>query len=160
MPVPWPTVQNIEDFLQDVEDLVVSSVSTATADMPSMKQAFQRLWEDIDRFGPWRSLPSLPDIKMPNLGAFEVPPPPPPPPAPTGLMEKTAHWVGSHPWKTAFIGIGLVGAGIAVGYGGVHMKGAVRSRRVRTTASVNASADRRQVVGECGNISISPLIWY
>ena len=81
MPIPWPTVQNIEDYLQHVEELVISTVSAASPDMPSVKQAFERLWEDIGRFGPWESLPALPEIKMPNLGAFEVPPPPPPPPA-------------------------------------------------------------------------------
>ena len=76
-----PTVENIEAYLQHVEEIVVASISQAAPDMPSVKQVFQRLHEDIARFWP-QSLSQLPDIKLPNLGPFEVPPPPPPPPPP------------------------------------------------------------------------------
>ena len=148
MSVPWPTVENIEDFLQHVEEVVVTTVSSATADMPSVREAIQRLWEDIDRFGPWQSLPPLPEIKIPNLGSFEVPPPPPPPPVPRGIITRSADWVGAHPWKTAFIGIGLVGAGVAVGYGGLYLRHYTRVRKVRTASGTHAGAERRQVVGE------------
>lgn len=157
MPVPWPTVQNIEDYLQYVEEVVVSSVSSATADMPSIRQTFQRLWEDIDRFGPWQSLPALPDIKMPILGAFEVPPPPPPPPAPRGLWDRSADWASDHSWKAVFIGIGVVGTGVAVGYAGMRFRGAfVPSRRVRGTNSGHANTERRQVVGAHTSLGPSP----
>lgn len=145
MPVPLPTVQNIEDFLQQVEEYVVDTVHSAAPSMPSVRQAFEKLWEDINRFGPWQSLPPLPDLRMPSLGAFEVPPPPPPPPQPHGFCERYADWASTHPWKTAFIGVGLVGAGVAVGYGGI---GAAKARKVRAATSTKSDGERREVIGE------------
>lgn len=148
MPVPLPTVQNIEDFLQQVEEYVVDTVHSAAPNMPSVRQAFEKLWEDINRFGPWQSLPPLPDIRMPSLGAFEVPPPPPPPPQPHSLLERSADWACAHPWKTAFIGVGFVGAGVAVGYGGLYLRGAAKARKVRAATSSKGDGERRQVIGE------------
>lgn len=141
-----PSVENIEAYLQHVEEVVITSVSQVAPDMPSMKQVVQRLQEDVARFWP-QSLPQLPEIKMPNLGPYEVPPPPPPPPPPHSLFEKSADWVAAHPWKTAGIGIGIVGAGLVVGYGGIYYAGSVRSRRYRNVSAVQ-DGERRQVVGE------------
>lgn len=141
-----PTVENIEAYLQHVEEVVVTTVSQATPDMQSVKQVAQRLQEDLARFWP-SSLPQLPEIKLGNLGPFEVPPPPPPPPPARGLFEKSADWVGAHPWKTAGIGIGIVGAGLLVGYGGIYYAASPRTKRVRATG-VAHDGERRQVVGE------------
>ncbi|GJE96429.1 hypothetical protein PsYK624_126260 [Phanerochaete sordida] len=139
-----PTVENIEAYLQHVEEVVVTTVSQATPNMQSVQQVVTRLQEDLARFWP-SSLPQLPEIKIGNLGPFEVPPPPPPPPPPRGFFDKSADWVAAHPWKTAGIGIGVVGAGLLVGYGGIYCVGATQTRRLRTS---NAAQDgeRRQVV--------------
>lgn len=141
-----PTVENIEAYLQHVEEVVVASVSQATPDMQSVRQVLQRLQEDVARFWP-QSLPQLPEIKLANLGPFEVPPPPPPPPPPQSFFAKSADWVGSHPWKVAGIGLGVVGAGLLVGYGGVYFSTSTRNQRYRTTG-VAQDGERRQVVGE------------
>ena len=84
-----PTVENIEAYLQHVEELVVTSLSAAAPDMPSVQQALQRLQDDLARFWP-SSLPQLPEIKLGSLGPFEVPPPPPPPPPPRGFFDRSA----------------------------------------------------------------------
>ena len=141
-----PSVENIEAYLQQVEQVVVNSVSQVAPEMPSVKQVFERFQDDLARFWP-QSLPQLPEIKLPNLGQFEVPPPPPPPPPPPSFFERSADWVGDHPWQAAGIGIGLVGAGILVGYGGMRYAGAVKTRHYRT-AAIAQDNERRQVVGE------------
>ncbi|EKM55038.1 uncharacterized protein PHACADRAFT_255364 [Phanerochaete carnosa HHB-10118-sp] len=141
-----PTVENIEAYLQYVEEVVVSAVSQTAPDMQSVRQVMQRLQEDLARFWP-SSLPQLPEIKLGNLGPFEVPPPPPPPPPPRGYFERSADWVAAHPWKTAGIGIGIVGAGLLVGYGGIYYAGSSRVRRPRTNDAAQ-DGERRQVVGE------------
>lgn len=156
MPFVYPTVENIEAYLQHVEEVVVTSLSQAAPDLPSIQQVVQRVQEDLARFWP-QSLSQLPDIKMPNLGPFEVPPPPPPPPAPRSLFEKSADWVGEHPWQTAGIGFGLVGAGLLAGYGRAYFSGSVRTRRLRT-AGVAHDGERRQVVGEPTCIARASII--
>ncbi|THG99826.1 hypothetical protein EW026_g2587 [Hermanssonia centrifuga] len=153
MPVPLPTVENIEEYLQHVEEVVVATVIAAAPDLPNVKQAFQNFWEDINRFGPWKSMPSFPEMKKATLGAFEVPPPPPPPPVPKGFMERSADWVGAHPWKTASIATGIVGAGLLIGYGGLRYRGVVKSKKLRAAASMGASTERRQVVVVLGGDS-------
>lgn len=143
-----PTVENIEAYLRHVEEIVVGSLSQAVPDVPSVRQVFQRLHEDIARFWP-QSLSQLPDIRLPNLGPFQVPPPPPPPPPPRSFFERSADWVSAHPWKTTGIGLGIVGAGLLVGYGGIYSTGSLRTRRYKTTGVVH-DGERRQVVGEFG----------
>lgn len=143
MPIVLPTVENIEEYLQHVEQIVITTVSSVAPDLPNVRYAFERLHEDLARFWP-QSLPHLPDIKMPSLGAFEVPPPPPPLPAPKSAFGRSLDWVGAHPWKVAGLGLGAVGAGLLVGYGGRYYirTSAMRRRRVAAT-----STERRQVVG-------------
>lgn len=126
-----------------LEELLFSSLQAATPDLPRVNEAIHRLWEDVSRFGP-QSLPPLPDLHIPGLGAFEVPPPPPPPPPPPAqsFLRHTANWVADHPWTTAGITVGAVGTSLLVGYA-YYQAG---STTVRLRAS--ASPDRRQVVGE------------
>ncbi|KAH9928225.1 uncharacterized protein B0H18DRAFT_1159102 [Fomitopsis serialis] len=152
MPGLLPTVEQIEDYMQSIEELLFSSLQAATPDLPRVNEAIHRLWEDVSRFGP-QSLPPLPDLHIPGLGAFEVPPPPPPPPPPPSqsFLRHTAHWVADHPWTTAGITFGAVGAGLLVGYGYYH----AGSTTVRVRAS--ASSDRRQVVVVLGGDSPSGL---
>ncbi|KAI0672714.1 hypothetical protein C8Q78DRAFT_990143 [Trametes maxima] len=131
MPLALPTIEQIEDYLQQVEDLVVSSLSAATPDLPKVSDAVHRLWQDVLRHSPQ----AIPNIK--GLGAFEVPPPPPPPPPPASFWESTADWIADHPWQTASLGVGIIGTGLLVG------------RRARVGVKKHAhtaNGERRQVV--------------
>lgn len=111
---------------------------SATPDLPNVREAVHRLWLDVSRFGP-QSLPSLPDIHVPGLGAFEVPPPPPPPP-PKSWLEKSVDWVSLHPWAAG----GIAGASLLVGYSCLHR----HARFKRVKAAPNATVERKQVIGE------------
>lgn len=111
---------------------------SATPDLPNVREAVHRLWLDVSRFGP-QSLPSLPDIHVPGLGAFEVPPPPPPPPSKSWL-ENSADWVALHPWA---VGVGVAGASLLVGYSSMHR----HARFKRVKAASGTAAERKQVIG-------------
>ncbi|THH27049.1 hypothetical protein EUX98_g7133 [Antrodiella citrinella] len=137
-----PTIEQIEDYLESVEELFFASLSAASPDLPNVRQAIQRLWEDVLRHGP-QALPSLPDLHLPGLGAFEVPPPPPPPPPPKSMFDKTADWMGEHKWTTAFVGISLISAGLLVGYSTLQYQHHMRSRK---TVRASGSTERRQIV--------------
>ncbi len=153
MPFVLPTVDNIEEHLQHVEEVIVNAISTSAPDMETVRNVYQRLQDDLARFWP-QSLPPLPEIKMPNLGAFEVPPPPPPLPVPQSTLERSADWVGAHPWKAIGLGIGIVGAGVLVGYGGRRV---LKVKRLRRHGALGTSVDgeRRQVVGRSYTFSCS-----
>jgi hypothetical protein len=129
-------VEEIEDYLESLEDFLASSIP----DLPNVREAVHRLWLDVSRFGP-QSLPSLPDIHVPGLGAFEVPPPPPPPP-PKSWFEESLDLVRLYPWTFGGIVVGVAGASLLVGYGSMHKH--ARLRRVKTVT--NTTTERRQVV--------------
>lgn len=142
MPVVLPTIDQIEDYLETVEQLVLSSLSAATPDLPKLSEAINRLWQDVLRHSP-QAVPA----SLKGLGAFEVPPPPPPPPPPKGFWESTADWVADHPWTTASISVGFIGAGLLVGY--AHPRIRHRTRvGARKHPAAAASSERRQVIGE------------
>jgi hypothetical protein len=115
---------------------------SATPDLPNVREAVHRLWLDVSRYGP-QNLPSLPDIHVPVLGAFEVPPPPPPPP-PKSWLEHSVDWVRLHPWAIGGIIAGLTGTSLLVGYSSIHK----RARFKRVKAATTATVDRRQVISE------------
>ncbi len=126
----------IEDYLDSLEEILFSSLSAATPDIPRIRDSFNQLWTDVTRYGP--GIPK----HIPGLGDFEVPPPPPPPPPPATWVENTADWIERNPWTTGGIAVGVVGTGLLVGYGGVYMR-TVRARRLKALAT-----EKRQVVGE------------
>jgi hypothetical protein len=136
----FPSVQQIEEVLESLEDIVYASLSAATPDLPRVRETFDRLWDDVSRFGP-----NLPDIhvRVPGLGDFHVPPPPPPPPPPKGMVEKLIDWCQENPWTV--LGVG-VGAGLLVGYGS-HKYRVHRRQRVRHISTTSIPRERRQVVG-------------
>ena len=136
----FPSIQQIEDALESLEDIVYVSLSAATPDLPGVRETFNRLWEDVSRFGP-----NLHDIhvRVPSLGDFHVPPPPPPPPPPKTLMERSIDWCQEHPWTV--LGVGL-GAGLLIGYG-THKHRFHRRQRVRHISTASVPRERRQVVG-------------
>ncbi|KAI0723722.1 hypothetical protein C8T65DRAFT_564061 [Cerioporus squamosus] len=146
MPLVLPTVEQIEDYLESVEELIVSSLSAATPDLPKVSEAINRLWQDVLRHSP-QAVPA----SLKGLGAFEVPPPPPPPPPPKGFWESTAGWVADHPWTIAGIGISFVGAGLLVGY--AHPRFRHRARVGARKHAAAASTERRQVVVVLGGDS-------
>ncbi|THU84909.1 hypothetical protein K435DRAFT_783587 [Dendrothele bispora CBS 962.96] len=128
-------MDKLEEYLEALEELIYTSLDAASPD--NVKERLNQLWLDITRYGP--AIPHLPDVRIPGLGDFDVPPPPPPPP-PRTWTEKTFEWIDNHPWKTGGIVAGVVGVGLLVGYGGVYYR-FVRTRRLKTTSN-----ERRQVV--------------
>ena len=139
-------MEEIEEYLESIEELFLSSLSAATPEMPNVRQAAYQLWDDISRYGP-SGLPALQDIRVPGLGDFQIPPPPPPPPPKTWL-ESSVDWITEHPWTTSGLVLGVFGAGLLVGYSSIHS-----SRRIVRVKP--ASRERRQVVGEFNNVMVT-----
>ncbi|KAI0820215.1 hypothetical protein BC628DRAFT_1423141 [Trametes gibbosa] len=146
MPLVLPTIDQIEDYLQQVEDLVLSSLSSASPDLSRVSEAVNRLWQDVLRHSPQ----VMPPLK--GLGAFEVPPPPPPPPPPKSFWNNTADWLADHPWRTAGLGLGIIGTTLLVGYASPHIRRHAKARRSKKHAALT-SAERRQVVVVLGGDS-------
>ena len=136
----FPSIQQIEDVLESLEDIVYVSLSAATPDLPGVRETFNRLWDDVSRFGP-----NLPDIhvRVPSLGDFHVPPPPPPPPPTRTTVEKSIDWCQENPWTVLAIGLG---AGLLVGYGS-HKYRVHKRQRVRHISTASVPRERRQVIG-------------
>ncbi|RDB21093.1 hypothetical protein Hypma_011790 [Hypsizygus marmoreus] len=134
------TVEKIEEYLESLEEYFFSSLAAATTDLPNIHEAVNRLWVDISRYGP--GMPSFPDVHLPTLGDFQVPPPPPPPPPPPHLtcLARSADWMKRHPWTVSGVAVGVVGAGLLVGYRSFSAK---RRNIYRVKAQ---STERRQVV--------------
>ncbi|KIJ10508.1 hypothetical protein PAXINDRAFT_164271 [Paxillus involutus ATCC 200175] len=135
-----PTIDELERYFESVEYFVSESLAAVSPDLPNIREAVNRLWVDISRFGP-PSFPSLPDIHVPGLGAFEIPPPPPPPP-PKSFINKAGDWIIQHPWITSGMVISALGAGLLAGYSTVHTR-SVHRRRIKIAA---AQPEKRQVV--------------
>lgn len=133
-----PSLENVEEYLTSVEEYFFSSVSAVSRGLPDVHEAVTQLWVDISRYGP--GMPAFPEVHIPTLGDFQVPPPPPPPPMPTSLFEQSVAWIGCNPWKTSSIAVGAIGAGLLVGY-------RVKRRHVSATKT-SSSVERRQIVGE------------
>lgn len=135
----FPSIQQIEEVLESLEGVVYASLSAATPDLPGVRETFNRLWDDVSRFGP-----NLPDIhvRMSGLGDFHVPPPPPPPPPPKNVLDKVVDWCQENPWIVLSVGLG---AGLLVGYGS-HKYRVHRKQRVRHISTTSTSRERRQVV--------------
>lgn len=137
------TIDKIEEYLASVEEYFFSSFSAATQGMPDVHEVVNRLWIDIARYGP--GLPAFPEVNLPSLGDFQIPPPPPPPLPPTSLINWSTCWVERHPWKASGIIVGVVGASLLIGYGNVHSK----KRNSYKVAAKSRSTERRKVVGVC-----------
>ncbi|KAG6844931.1 hypothetical protein H0H87_002415 [Tephrocybe sp. NHM501043] len=135
------TVDKIEEYLQSLEEYFFSSLSAATTDFPNVHEAVNRLWIDISRYGP--GMPSFPEMHLPALGDFQVPPPPPPPPPPAhlSLIHKSANFTKRHPWLVGSVVVGLVGTSLLAVYGTFHKK-----RRINHRVKAQSN-ERRQVVG-------------
>jgi len=134
-----PLSEDIQEYLETIEDHIYVSFSSAKAEMPNIQEALNRLWADVSRFGP-----SMPEIRLPVIVEVPPPPPPPPPPSPSSsLLDDVADWATEHPWKASSLGVGVVGLGLLVGY---------HAYRARTQSRLHkryhtATHERRQVVG-------------
>lgn len=144
-----PTIDELEQYFDYVERLVTHALTAASPDLPNIQETLNRLWLDISRFGP-PGLPSLPDIHVPGLGAFEVPPPPPPTPLPKSLIDNAGEYIVQHPWKTSGMVVSALGAGLLVGYGVVRMR-SVKGRRLKVTSP---QSDKRQAIGASSGLSL------
>ncbi|TRM58596.1 hypothetical protein BD626DRAFT_510776 [Schizophyllum amplum] len=122
----------VEEYLQYVE----VKLHTAWNDLPDVRDAVDRLWQDVSRYGP--QLPK--NVHLPGLGDFEVPAPPPPPPPPPSWSERTIGWAERHPYQAAGTAAAVVCGGLMVGYGPAYVR-SVKARR-----RLEATQERRQVV--------------
>ena len=139
-----PSLDNVEEYIAFVEEYFFSSVTAVSRGFPDVHEAMNQLWIDISRYGP--GMPAFPEVHIPTLGDFQVPPPPPPPPRmPTSLIEQSTAWIGRHPWKTSSIIVGAVGAGLLVGYRDFWSR---RRHVYATSIKTSSSVERRQIVGE------------
>ncbi|KAF8911028.1 hypothetical protein CPB84DRAFT_1763166 [Gymnopilus junonius] len=141
-----PSLDNIEEYLASVEEYVNTSISAVThsLNLPDVHQVVNQLWVDISRYGP--GMPAFPDVHIPTLGDFQVPPPPPPPPPVTSSwLSKSTDLIARHPWRTTGIVVGVVGAGLLVGYRDVFTRRHHDQRYLRTTQK-SLSNDRLQIV--------------
>ncbi|KAG5636414.1 hypothetical protein H0H81_008155 [Sphagnurus paluster] len=134
------TIEKVEEYLESLEEYFFSSLAAATTDLPNVHEAVNRLWVDISRYGP--GMPSFPEIHLPALGDFQIPPPPPPPPPPVhiSLFNKSTNWVKKHPWIISTVVVGVVGGGLLAGYGSLH------ARKRNNYKVKSQSHERRQVV--------------
>lgn len=137
-----PTIDELEQYFDYVEHVVADALTAASADLPTIQETMNRLWLDISRFGPHR-LPSLPDIHVPGLGTFEVPPPPPPPLPPKPWISNAGDYVVQHPWITSGMVVSALGVGVLVGCGAVR----TRSLKRRRANIFSPKPEKRQAVG-------------
>ena len=142
---PWQSthamdIDKLENYFESLEHYFFSSVSALTAGLPDVQDAVNRLWVDISRYGP-----AFPEVHLPALGDFQVPPPPPPPPPrPTSWLENSHAWISKHPWETFGLIIGATGTGLLlVGYTRAY------KHKHRPQNAKTQKYERRQVVGTC-----------
>ncbi|KAI6005844.1 hypothetical protein EDD15DRAFT_2427094 [Pisolithus albus] len=132
-----PTIDDVEQYFETVERLVSDSLTAASLDLPHIREAINKLWIDITRYGP-----PFPEIHAGRLGPFELPAPPPPPPPPKSLIEKTGDCLKDHSWIVSGLVLSTLGFGLFVGYRAISAKHAFR-RRIKSTTTV---PEKRQVV--------------
>lgn len=133
-----PALDSVEECLRSAEEYFYSSLLTVTYNLPSVHEVVNQIWVDISRYGP-----GLPEVHIPSFQA-PPPPPPPPPPVPTPWVTRSTDWVERHPWKATGLVVGVVGAGLLVGYGGLLSR---RKRHLRKSQKVHPG-ERCQVVGQ------------
>ena len=129
------SLDKVEEYLQYVE----VKLHSAWSDLPDVRDALDRLWQDVSRYGP--QLPK--NVRVPGLGDFEVPAPPPPPPPPPAWSERAVGWVERHPYGAAGAVVAVAAGGLIVGYGPAYARSLRAARRREETQ------ERRQVVGAC-----------
>ena len=136
----------LDEYLASVEEYFFASVTAVSDSLPGVHEVMNQLWVDISRYGP-----AFPEVHIPTLGDFQVPPPPPPPPpppVPLSWVERSAAWIGRHPWKTSGLVVGAVGTGLLVGYRSFWFK-----QRHLYAIRNPSSTERRQIIGELTLIS-------
>src|ERR1700753_2710056 len=107
-----PTREEIEEYLNALDEWVSTSFHAATSDIPSLHTIANRIWTDLGRFGP-------PSIQVPGLGIFDVPPPPPPPVPEMTWLERSGSWIVGHKLKAICF---VLGSGLLVGYASAKLR--------------------------------------
>lgn len=139
------SLDKLEEYVHSVEEYFFSTVSTVTQGLPDIHDVANKLWIDISRYGP--GMPAFPEVHIPSLGDFQVPPPPPPPPPPASTLESFAKWLQDNPRKASGVVVGVVGAGLLIGYRQAFA-GRPPYRTASSRVAVGQAGERRQVVGE------------
>jgi hypothetical protein len=131
-----PSREQIEEYLNELDEWAWRTLQSAAADIPNLHTVANRIWADLGRFGP-------PQIPIPGLGVFDIPPPSPPPEL--TVWEKTGNWIVGHRWKAFGIGLCVVlGSGLLAGYANSRW----RARRVRSkTKTSGKKKERKEVAG-------------
>ncbi len=138
-----PTQEQVEEYLSSLADYV----SQIPGQLPNFSELGEKVLEDIRRFGPLPSLPSVGNI--PGLGAFEVPAPPPPP---VTLPPPDTPWYdGKRRWFIAATVVGTAGAGL-------WFASAWRHHHRRRRFHSEKLPPRREVVGECACCGTAPYL--
>jgi hypothetical protein len=127
-----PTIEQVEEYLEHIEDLLFSSLNAAATELPNISEAINRLWVDISRYGP--EIPSFPEVRLP-VGDYRLPPPPPPPSPPKSVIERIAAHKST---IAATLGVGI----LAASCGALYIKSQSRSR-----VHARKTSERRKVVG-------------
>jgi hypothetical protein len=132
-----PSREQIEEYLNELDEWAWRTLQTAAADIPSLDAIANRIWADLGRFGP-------PQIQIPGLGVFDIPPNPPPPPDP-GLWDRTGNWIVGNRWKAFGLGAGFViGSGLLAGYASSRIRAARRRNKKRVSSQ---KGERKEVAG-------------
>ncbi|KAH9483940.1 hypothetical protein JR316_0003418 [Psilocybe cubensis] len=139
-----PSFDNVEEYLASVEEYFHSSLTAVTHSLPDVHEVVNQLWIDISRYGP--GMPGFPEVTIPSLGDFQVPPPPPPQPTvPSNWVSQSTDWIGRHPWKASGIVFGVVGAGLLVGYRDTLLR-RQNQKAFHVAKKAQSSTERRQIV--------------
>src|ERR1700761_1121154 len=128
-----PTKEEIEEYLNSLDEWVSNSLHAATSDIPSLNSIANRIWVDLGRFG-------APSLQVPGLGIFDVPPPPPPVQE-LSWLERTGAWVSTNRWKTLCF---VLGSGLLVGYASTKIR---RSRVRIKKRNTSRALQRKDVAG-------------
>ncbi|KAJ3540972.1 hypothetical protein NMY22_g4080 [Coprinellus aureogranulatus] len=137
------SLDKLEEYVHSVEEYFFSTVSTVTQGLPDIHEVANKLWIDISRYGP--GIPAFPEVHIPSLGDFQVPPPPPPPPEPASALESFSKWLQDNPRKASGVVVGVLGTGLLIGYRRV-LTGRPAPKTASHRAAVGQSGERRQVV--------------
>ncbi|TFK30045.1 hypothetical protein FA15DRAFT_663372 [Coprinopsis marcescibilis] len=128
------SLDKLDEYIQSVEEYFFSG-------LPDVHDVVNRLWVDISRYGP--GLPAFPEVRVPSLGDFQVPPPPPlPSSSSTSVLKLTGNWIRDHPKTVTAATISVVGVGL---WAGRRRLPSINHSK-RASVAQRGPTERRQVV--------------
>ncbi|QRV86072.1 hypothetical protein RhiJN_14090 [Ceratobasidium sp. AG-Ba] len=146
----FPTLEDINAHIEAMEAYVASHLPNAPDLPPVLGQVWERMRDDLMRFGP----PSMPELPASISGIrevfVEVPPSRAPPPIvklPAG--QRASYWLSKNKWP--ILGL-LIGTGLLAGYLATRSSGPERSRprfrilgRMRRKTN-DLTSERREII--------------